>query len=98
MTHYGHWLGDIKRGEYNRQARFEPAHSLALALVPKAVSQRLNLELELAQSYLYGNPLPSPGGDGWVLMAIDGFSLGWGKRVNHVVKNLYPKGLRWISP
>jgi NOL1/NOP2/fmu family ribosome biogenesis protein len=32
--------------------------------------------------------------DGWYLVALDGFPLGWGKRVGEVIKNYYPKGLR----
>jgi NOL1/NOP2/fmu family ribosome biogenesis protein len=29
-----------------------------------------------------------------VLVCVDGFPLGWGKRVGSVVKNHYPRGLR----
>lgn len=97
LIHPGLWLGSIKRGEYSQQTRFEPAHSLALALDPKNVRQSINLELEQARNYLSGNPLASEGEDGWVLVAVDGFPLGWGKCVHHVVKNYYPKGLRWLS-
>jgi len=32
--------------------------------------------------------------DGWYLVTLDGYPLGWGKRVGNVVKNFYPKGLR----
>jgi NOL1/NOP2/fmu family ribosome biogenesis protein len=39
--------------------------------------------------------LRSPGEDGWTLAAVDGFPLGWGKRVAGVLKNHYPRGLRW---
>lgn len=37
------------------------------------------------------------GGDrkGWVLITVDGFALGWGRRVGAVVKNQYPRGLLW---
>ena len=36
------------------------------------------------------------GGDlkGWVLMTVDGFSLGFAKADRGVLKNHYPKGLR----
>ena len=32
--------------------------------------------------------------NGWTLMTVDGFSIGWGKRVGMTIKNHYPKGLR----
>lgn len=32
--------------------------------------------------------------DGWYLVTLDGFPLGWGKRVGRVIKNFYPRGLR----
>ena len=31
----------------------------------------------------------------WLLVSVDGFVLGWGKRVNGRLKNHYPRGLRW---
>ena len=33
---------------------------------------------------------------GWILMCTDGFSLGWAKLTGTVLKNHYPKGLRWM--
>jgi len=94
LIHPGLWLGSIKRGEYSQRTRFEPAHSLALALNSKNVRHSLHLELEQARNYLSGNPLAGDGDAGWMLVALDGFPLGWGKCVHHVVKNYYPKGLR----
>ncbi|MBF1052975.1 MAG: hypothetical protein HXL20_05310, partial [Peptostreptococcus sp.] len=31
---------------------------------------------------------------GWVLVSVEGVSLGWGKESNGILKNKYPKGLR----
>jgi NOL1/NOP2/fmu family ribosome biogenesis protein len=45
-------------------------------------------------AYFRGESIPNQGENGWVLIALDGFSLGWGKRVNNVIKNFYPHGLR----
>lgn len=33
---------------------------------------------------------------GWVLMCTDGDSLGWSKMAGGILKNHYPKGLRWM--
>jgi NOL1/NOP2/sun family putative RNA methylase len=44
---------------------------------------------------LLETPELSGGSAGWVLMTVDGFPLGWGKWVQGVVKNHYPRRLRW---
>ncbi len=77
-----------------RPGRFEPAHALALAspLPPAAVD--LESGDERIEQYLSGHPIQAPGEPGWVPVAVDGFALGWGKRVGDTVKNHYPKGLR----
>jgi NOL1/NOP2/fmu family ribosome biogenesis protein len=41
-----------------------------------------------------GEPRLSAGEPGWVLVTVDGFGLGWGKRTGGTLKNHYPKGLR----
>ncbi|HEX3015774.1 MAG TPA: hypothetical protein VHQ46_05275, partial [Desulfobacteria bacterium] len=33
---------------------------------------------------------------GWNLVTVDGFPLGWGKYDGDLLKNHYPKGLRWV--
>jgi NOL1/NOP2/sun family putative RNA methylase len=33
---------------------------------------------------------------GWGLVCLDNYPLGWGKLVGNVVKNYYPRGLRWV--
>lgn len=33
---------------------------------------------------------------GWILVTVDGYSLGWGKLAGGRLKNHYPKGLRWV--
>ncbi|MEW5986532.1 MAG: RsmF rRNA methyltransferase first C-terminal domain-containing protein, partial [Chloroflexota bacterium] len=89
----GLWLGQIRRGY------FKPAHSLALALTPAQVNQQVNwaaADPTLA-AYLAGHDLDSPGPDGWILVTVDGFGLGWGKRVRGRLKNHYPRGLRHQS-
>ena len=34
--------------------------------------------------------------DGWTLITVDGYSIGWGKTVKGQIKNHYPKGLRKV--
>lgn len=76
--------------------RFEPDHALALALTPADVLLDLDLppDSSAIAAYLRGEALPSPGPDGWVLAMVGGFALGWGKRVQGVLKNHYPRHLR----
>jgi NOL1/NOP2/fmu family ribosome biogenesis protein len=84
----GLWLGDRKPG------RFEPAHALALAIDPELARNRLDLGVGQARRWIAGEPVAEEGPAGWVLVTVDGFGLGWGKRSGGVVKNRYPKGLR----
>jgi NOL1/NOP2/fmu family ribosome biogenesis protein len=87
----GVWLGTVRRG------RFEPAHALVMALPASLASNRLDLALEDPRvgAYLMGHPLDAPGESGWIPVCVEGYALGWGKRVGATVKNHYPKGLRW---
>jgi NOL1/NOP2/fmu family ribosome biogenesis protein len=48
-------------------------------------------------AYLRGENLPSEGTSGWILVTVDGWPLGWGKRVQGLVKNHYPKGWQVYS-
>lgn len=88
----GLWLGTLKKN------RFEPSHSLALALAPAALAHLRTLELSPEdpdlKRYLRGDLLDAPGPDGWLTVTVAGFALGWGRRGWGVVKNAYPKGLR----
>lgn len=84
----GLWLATVKPG------RVEPSHALALALLPEDVANRLDLSVSQASVYLAGHPVDETGTPGWVLVTVDGFPLGWGKRTGSTVKNHYPKGLR----
>lgn len=76
--------------------RFEPSHSLALALKPSEVKQSVDLDIGSgdAKRYIRGESIPVKEGKGWTLVCVDGYSLGWGKVSNGMLKNHYPKGLR----
>lgn len=91
VVHPGLWLGVIQA------ERFRPAHPLALFLRPYQVNQVYDLPSHSPElkAYLRGENLPSPGAEGWVLVTVDGWPLGWARRVQGILKNHYPRG--WLS-
>ena len=88
----GVWLGTLKKN------RFEPSHSLALALVQTELAGVKTLDLETKspelERYLRGDVLDAPGEDDWLIVTVSGFALGWGRKKRGTIKNFYPKGLR----
>jgi NOL1/NOP2/sun family putative RNA methylase len=99
VLHPGVWLGTFKK------ERFEPAHPLALVLQPGQARRVLDLPSAEAglprrsplRAYLSGETIPSDGAPGWTLVTVDGWPLGWGKRVQGILKNHYPKGWQVYS-
>ena len=80
-------LGEVRKN------RVEPAHALALWL--RRCAATLNFDrgdARLAQ-YLAGQTIPTDGA-GWMLVQVEGCSLGWGKASAGQLKNHYPKALR----
>lgn len=73
---------------------FKPSHALAMALRPQEAGQVLAVSEKEAHDYLTGATLPCGKEKGWILVCVDGLSLGWGKAGAEMVKNHYPKGLR----
>jgi NOL1/NOP2/sun family putative RNA methylase len=90
VVHWGWWLGIAKKN------RFEPSHALAMGLQPTQIKNTHNLVVGDAAlaAYLRGEVLSSPGENGWVMLTVDGFPLGWGKRVNNRIKPHLPNWLR----
>ncbi len=86
-------LGNLEKN------RFEPSHSLALALMPSQVKNLnhsdFNEKDPTLLSYLQGYGLEREGPKGWTIISVNGFALGWGKRSGSSVNNAYPRGLRW---
>ena len=83
-----------------RKNRFEPDHALALALRPEQVRQSIDLPPDGPEvlRYLRGETLAiDPALSGYVLVCTGGFSLGWGKAAQGILKNHYPKGLRRLG-
>lgn len=83
----GVWLGTFKK------ERFEPAHPLALMASPRK-THPLAADLPELAAYLRGETIPSSA-IGWTVITVDGFGLGWGKGVQGILKNHYPKG--WLQ-
>lgn len=82
-------------GEFKKN-RFEPAHSLAMALKPSDVKNTIDFanDSDEIRAYLRGESIGTGQSRGWVLVSVEGVSLGWGKESNGILKNKYPKGLR----
>jgi NOL1/NOP2/sun family putative RNA methylase len=98
VVHPGVWLGTFKK------ERFEPAHPLALFLKRGEAKNGLDLPSQeegggrpVLQRYLGGESIPMAGEAGWTVVSVDGWPIGWGKRVQGVVKNHYPKGWQIYS-
>lgn len=87
----GWHLGTMKKN------RFEPSHALALSLTSQDVKHSISFTScdEAITAYLRGETIPFDGEKGWYLVCVDGYSLGWAKLANNMLKNHYPKGLRW---
>lgn len=81
-------LGTLKKN------RFEPSHSLALFLKKDMVLRSTDLTASRASEFIGGQTLNVTGKKGWHLICVDGYSLGFGKLCDNIMKNHYPKGLR----
>ena len=86
-------------GEMKKQ-RFEPSQALACALTAKDYDKiiRLSVEDPNVIRYLKCEAIEPEGTfeDGWYLVCVEEFSLGWIKVANHSFKNKYLPGWRWI--
>lgn len=88
-------------GEFKKQ-RFEPSHSLALALKLNDAKNLVKLTCDNpqtigffnGQSVMLSDEQAAECKKGWALVCVDGYPAGWGKVNGTQVKNHYPKGLR----
>lgn len=89
-------LGEMKKG------RFEPSQSLASSLKICEYDNVLNLSIadERVIRYLKCESIEADAdgncNDGYCLVAVDGYPLGWGKLANGTVKNKYLPGWRML--
>ncbi len=91
----GLFMGEVKKN------RFEPSQSLAMALKSSEYKNclKLSIEDERVVRYLKGETLTlnekeAANENGWQLVCVDGYPLGWGKKTNGVLKNKYHSGWR----
>ena len=88
-------------GEFKKQ-RFEPSHSLALALKLSEAKNVVKLTCDNpqtigffnGQSVMLSDEQAAECKKGWALVCVDGYPAGWGEVNGTQVKNHYPKGLR----
>ncbi len=87
----GWMLGTLKKD------RFEPAQAFAMGLKRENVKNVADFPLEDDRviRYLKGETVEAEGKDGWTLVCVDGFPLGWAKRQKNRLKNKYPVSWKW---
>jgi NOL1/NOP2/sun family putative RNA methylase len=87
IVHSGVWLGTFKK------ERFEPAHPLALFLKANQAKNSFDLPADSRElaAYLRGETLPTTA-NGWTVVTVNGFPIGWGKGVQGTLKNHFPRG------
>ena len=93
----GLWLGEWKK------KRFEPSQPLALSLAAGSYTREIRFSAggTEIEAYLRGESIRVleeekglPVSDGWTLVCVEQWPVGWGKTVNGVLKNHYPAGWR----
>ena len=87
-------LGEVKKN------RFEPSQALAMALKKDEFAQSIDLSSDDLNviKYLKGETIEIEGSaakQGWNLICVDSFPLGWGKLTGSTLKNKYHAGWRW---
>lgn len=93
VVHWGWLVGTIK------SKRFEPSQAFVMALNPRRMQQVSNFSIVDPSliGYLRGEVVGEHGRDGWVMVAVDGYPLGWAKRVKNRLKPHFPRWLRLVG-
>ena len=96
VAKFGWFLGEVD-GE-----RFEPSHSLAAALSIADIKRDISFGAASyeVKSYLRGETLILEGMEGrkgYTAVCVDGYTLGWAKQTDGMLKNMYPKGWRRMN-
>lgn len=95
-----HGIRTLRSGLYMgmvKKDRFEPSAALALSLKADQFGNVLNLAADdiRCEKYLRGETIRDENTkDGWVLVCVNGYPLGFGKCSSHTVKNKLEKGYR----
>lgn len=90
LLRQGLHLGELKKN------RFEPSHALAHYLKKEDVKNFADFKFnsDEIKAYMSGDVINTGESRGWIIVGVEGVSLGWGKESGGVIKNRYPKGLR----
>ena len=67
-----------------------PANEIVLPIILMSYTRSSTL-VDIDDTFSIGQILIQ---NGWTLITVDGYSIGWGKAVKGQIKNHYPKGLR----
>lgn len=94
LLRMGLLLGEMKKN------RFEPSHALAVALKSTDYKNVINLRGDDPNVIKYLKcetiTLDDDYKDGFSLICVDGYPLGWGKLTGYTLKNKYIPGWRWM--
>ncbi len=84
-------LGIVKKN------RIEPSYGLSLAINPKNVKRKIQIDRNQWKAYVHGDTIKVDKdlNKGWYLIQCDEMAVGFGKVVNGTLKNFFPKGLRF---
>ena len=85
-----------------KRGRFAPSQALAMCLKKEEFSDTADFPAEDVRTvkYLKGETVTAEGvsrkgGDGWCLVCVDGWPLGFARRSGETLKNKYDPGWRW---
>ena len=80
-----------------KKKRFEPSFALGLALKPSEVKHIIEIDEEQFKKYVAGETvnLNQNPANGWYQVVIQGNGLGFAKVTGNILKNYFPKGLRF---
>ena len=83
--------GQFHLGDFKGSRTFVPSTALALSLKPQECKRVINFEAgsDFVRKYLKGESFDYDGADGYTLVCVDGFALGWGKVDKGYLKNKY---------
>lgn len=87
----------LELGEFKKR-RFEPSHAIATAINPQSFKNVYPVSQQEFKAFVHGDTLTvdsSQYGNGWYLLTYDNNGIGLGKNTNGIIKNHFPKGLRF---
>ncbi|MDO4680525.1 MAG: RsmF rRNA methyltransferase first C-terminal domain-containing protein [Aerococcus sp.] len=91
VKRWGLDLGTFKKG------RFEPNFAWAMSIKDTAEWPTVALSDEEWIQYVHGDAIAHPGNAGWLLLTYHAMPVGFGKQTQNLIKNFYPKGLRFMA-